>query len=139
MEAIKSKIYVSWDDIEHLVHDLCAQIAMSGLQIKHVFGLPRGGLVSAVMIPHRLGIPLIMDETQITEYTLIVDDICDNGEKFEKFSKKHPISDFVFLHYKPKTASFKPTFSASSFHSDEWIFYPCERVDSHTKQDNLKF
>jgi len=137
MEAIKSKIYVSWDDIEHLVHDLCTQITMSNLQIDHIFGLPRGGLVPAVMISHRLGIPMTQDPN--LSNVLIVDDICDSGETFIKWSKTSPNAEFACLHFKPKTASFKPTFPASSFHSDEWIVYPWERADSNAIQDYLKF
>jgi len=139
MEVIKSKIYVSWSDVETLVEDLCFQIASSGLQITGLYGMPRGGLIPAVMISHRLGIPLIMDETQITETTLIIDDICDTGETFEKFSEKHPLSDFACLYFKPHTSSLKPLFSATTLHTNDWIVYPWEMKNSDTIQDYLKF
>jgi hypoxanthine phosphoribosyltransferase len=133
---IKSKTYLTWSDIEMLVHDLCAQIVMPGIQIEHIYGLPRGGLIPAVMVSHKLGIPMV--KTIKSSNTLIVDDICDSGKTFVKWSKKHPTAEYACLHYKPHTSNFIPTFSSNRLQSDNWIVYPWERDDSDTIQDYLK-
>ena len=127
------KFYVTWDEIEELVELLCLQIAKSGIQITDIYGLQRGGLIPAVMLSHKLGIPMTVN--LISKTTLIVDDICDSGETFKELFKIHPNSKFACLHFKPHTSHFNPDFSANKFFSDDWVVYPWEREDSKTIQD----
>ena len=127
------KFYVTWDEIEELVDLLCLQIAKSGIQITDIYGLQRGGLIPAVMLSHKLGIPMTINS--ISKTTLIVDDICDSGETFRELFKIHPKSKFACLHFKPHTSHFHPDFSANKFFSDAWIVYPWERVDSKAIAD----
>jgi hypoxanthine phosphoribosyltransferase len=134
------KIYVTWDEIEELVDILCLQIVRSGYQITDIYGLPRGGLIPAVLISHKLGIP--MTKGTISPTTLIVDDICDSGETFKKIFQTYQTEysfpfnlKFACLHFKPHTSYFNPEFSANKFFSDNWIVYPWEREDSKTIQD----
>jgi hypoxanthine phosphoribosyltransferase len=127
------KFYVTWDEIEELVELLCLQIVKSGYQIEHIYGLQRGGLIPAVMLSHKLGIPMTINS--ISKTTLIVDDICDSGETFRELFKIHPKSKFACLHFKPHTSHFHPDFSANKFFSDAWIVYPWERVDSKAIAD----
>jgi len=136
MVDTKSKTYLTWGDIEMLVHDLCAQIAMPGTQIEHIYGLPRGGLIPTVMLSHKLGIPMVQDLN--LPNTLIMDDICDSGETFKKLYQQYPNVKFACLHFKPHTSVFHPTFF-TKFHSNDWIIYPWELTDSDTIQDYLKF
>ncbi len=124
------KIYLSWDDVETLVNNLCKQISEKTRIITSVTGLQRGGLIPAVMISHKLNIPYVHS---IHPTTLVIDDICDTGETL----------NFILggiytavLHYKP-TANHTPTFYAQEV-GDEWIVYPWERKDSESIQDYLK-
>jgi hypoxanthine phosphoribosyltransferase len=128
MEGIKSKIYLTWDDIDNLVDILSKQITKN---ITSVMGLPRGGLIPAVMLSHKLNLPLINSPT---ENTLIVDDICDTGKTFERINANY----FACLHYKPHTSSFKPTIWAKSHEGDEWVIYPWENENADAIQDYLK-
>ncbi len=127
------KFYVTWEEIEELVELLCLQIVKSGYQITDIYGLQRGGLIPAVMLSHKLGIPMTINS--ISKTTLIVDDICDSGETFKELFKIYPKSKFACLHFKPHTSHFNPDFSANKFFSDDWIVYPWEREDSKTIQD----
>jgi hypoxanthine phosphoribosyltransferase len=138
MVDTKSKIFYSWEEVEELVDLLCKQILKSGVPFNSIFGMPRGGLIPAVMMSHKLNIPLIINEKSITESTLIVDDICDSGETFKELHIKYPLSDFACLHFKPHTSIFTPNYSANKFLSDDWIVYPWEEKDSKTIQDYLK-
>ena len=126
---IGNKVYLSWDDINILVEDLCQTIASSGADIKSITGIQRGGLIPAVMISHKLHIPFV---SRINKDTLVVDDICDTGETLKKSIAMYTAT----LHYKP-TAGFTPDFYAKEVGSD-WIVYPWERSDSETIQDYLK-
>ena len=126
---IGNKVYLSWDDINILVEDLCQTIASSGAEIKSITGIQRGGLIPAVMISHKLHIPFV---SRINKDTLVVDDICDTGETL-----KNTIGVYTAtLHYKP-TAIFTPDFYSKEV-GTEWIVYPWERSDSETIQDYLK-
>ena len=126
---IGNKVFVYWDDISILVDELCSTIISSGVQIKSITGIERGGLIPAVMISHKLNIPYV---NKINKDTLVVDDICDSGETL-----KNTIAGYTAtLHYK-KTASFTPDFYSKEV-GDEWIVNPWERNDSDTIQDYLK-
>jgi uncharacterized protein len=126
---IGNKMYLSWDDINVLVEDLCNTVATSGVQVKSITGIKRGGLIPAVMVSHKLNIPYV---DRINKDTLVVDDICDTGETLKKSIAMYTAT----LHYKP-TAGFTPDFYAKEVGSD-WIVYPWERKDSDAVQDYLK-
>jgi uncharacterized protein len=126
---IGNKMYLSWDDINVLVEDLCNTIATSGVQVKSITGIKRGGLIPAVMVSHKLNIPYV---DRINKNTLVVDDICDTGETLKKSIAMYTAT----LHYKP-TAGFTPDFYAKEV-GTEWIVYPWERKDSDAVQDYLK-
>ena len=126
---IGNKVYLSWDDINILVEDLCQTIAASGAEIKSITGIQRGGLIPAVMISHKLHIPFV---SRINKDTLVVDDICDTGETLKNTIGMYTAT----LHYKP-TAIFTPDFYSKEV-GTEWIVYPWERSDSETIQDYLK-
>lgn len=125
---IANKIYLSWDDIDQAVEEICLQILKSGKQIKSISGVARGGYIPAVMISHRLNIPYA---TRLTPTTLLVDDISDTGTTLNKSIAVHTAT----LHYKP-TSKHKPTFFAKEV-GPEWIVYPWERKDSKEIQDYL--
>ncbi len=126
---IGNKMYLSWDDINVLVEDLCDTIASSGAEITSITGIKRGGLIPAVMISHKLNIPYV---DRINKDTLVVDDICDTGETLKRSIAMYTAT----LHYKP-TAGFTPDFYAKEV-GTEWIVYPWERKDSDAVQDYLK-
>lgn len=148
MEKIDNKIFLDWVDIHSLVDKLCNQIEKLGVleNIKSIMGLPRGGLIPAVIISHKLNIPLI---TSIPNYfeltpefikeTLIIDDICDSGETLTELNNKIPniFPQFItgVLHYKPHTSCISPHYYAEIHKGDEWIVYPWENINSKAIQD----
>tara|TARA_B100001094_G_C17863581_1_gene638594 strand:- start:38 stop:469 length:432 start_codon:yes stop_codon:yes gene_type:complete len=140
MVKTENKSFLSWDDVEVLVKKLCDKILISKLEIKDIWGLPRGGLIPAVMVSHKLGIP--MTKGTITPDTLIIDDICDSGVTLSNFYKTYQ-DEFAFpfnlktacLHYKPHTSVFEPTLFANQWSSNNWIIYPWERNDAEAIQD----
>ena len=92
-------------------------------------GLPRGGLIPAVLISHEIDLPFVLHPGK---NTLVVDDINDTGETLSKA----PGVYWATLHHKP-TSKFQHNFYAKEV-SDQWIVYPWEREDSETIQDYLK-
>jgi len=129
-----NKIYLSWEDIEDLVDNVCKQIQerlfYTDDMCTSVHGLPRGGLIPAVMISHKLNIPYTDNPTA---ETLIVDDICDSGKTLEVW--RDDVT--VVLHHKPHTSCMTPTMYAKIHEGDEWIIYPWEAKNSKTIQDYM--
>lgn len=69
------KELVNWKDIEEYITQVAEYY--KDKKITGVYGLPRGGLVLAVMLSHKMNIPLLMAPTRDC---IIIDDICDSGE-----------------------------------------------------------
>jgi hypothetical protein len=134
------KYYIDWDELGVVVNRLCHKIKKSKYKFENIYGLQRGGLIPAVMVSHKLEIP--MTKGDIGPDTLIIDDICDSGETLKNFVNKYQtLYSFPFnlktsaLYYKPHTSCFEPTLYAEEWNYDDWLVYPWEREDSQAIQD----
>ena len=127
------KRFLTWEYIDNAMSDLASKIKESGLTISSIYGLPRGGLIPAVILSHKLNVPLFKTGFDVlVGSVLIVDDICDTGETLEKYTM-FPIAT---IHTKP-TAIVQPTFHYEEI-GTEWIVYPWEQDDSETIADYKK-
>ena len=125
------KRYISWEEVETLINILHDNILESGEKFEYVKGLPRGGLIPAVILSHKLGISYASNElTLYQRNVLVVDDICDSGKTLKSINHSTAV-----LHYKPHTSIIEPTFYACKFECDDWIVYPWENKDSKAIQD----
>jgi hypoxanthine phosphoribosyltransferase len=120
----------SWDDLNSLVDELCEKIPFETPLVDSVCGIARGGLIPAVMVSHKMGLPYT---DVIGKNTLVIDDIADTGLTLEKAPGVYT----AVLHYKPHTSCFKPNVWAQEHTSDEWVIYPWEKKDSAQIQDYL--
>lgn len=119
------KKYISWLQIEEFIEDICRKYKNANLS--GVYGLPRGGLVFAVMLSHRLNIPMLAAPT---DGCLIIDDICDSGESLihyqnntsEGVNHKYHI---VTMYYKDNKLGVKPE-SWGYKKKNDWIVFPWE-------------
>jgi len=123
-----NKRFITWDYIETAIDNIASQVKFSGLDIQYIFGMPRGGLIPAVMLSHRLDIPLLRVGMVLNNKVLIIDDICDSGLTLHKYNLPT-----ATIHTK-LTASVQPRFHYEIVDKD-WIVYPWERADSKTIQD----
>jgi len=129
--TIQNKIILSWEDVNTSVDNLCKQIPFELPNIDSVHGIPRGGLIPAVLISHKLGLPYV---GTVGPNTLVIDDIADTGVTLDK----GPGVYTAVLHYKPHTSCFKPSIYSELHEGNEWIIYPWETKDSDPIQDYLK-
>ena len=125
------KRYVSWAEIDRLVGVLAGKVLTEIPNIDSIYGIPRGGLIPAVLLAHKLDLPW---SDVMLPNTLVVDDICDSGKT---------IRDSVGVHtatlYTKLSAVAQPTISAMTLiNESQWIVFPWERHDSETIQDYLK-
>ena len=124
-----NKRFITWDYIETAMDNIASQIKSSNLDIQYIFGMPRGGLIPAVMLSHKLDIPLFKTGMVLNNKVLITDDICDSGLTLQKYNVIT-----ATIHTK-ETASVKPTFYYEIVDENTWYYYPWERADSKTIQD----
>lgn len=119
-----NKNYVSWSDIELFIDKVSNEY--KDKNITGVYGLPRGGLIFAVMLSHKMNIPLLMAPT---ENCIIIDDICDSGESLVHYYRNSSGNELnkyhiVTMYYKDNELV-QPEFYMNK-KEDKWIVYPWE-------------
>lgn len=127
------KRFLTWQDIDFAIERLATNIENSDKKISAITGLPRGGLIPAVMLSHRLGIPYLKEDEDTQDCILVVDDICDTGNTLEFYIEDSHIVTAT-LHYKT-SAIVEPDFWWRLAPENEWIVYPWEQKDSQTIPD----
>ena len=128
------KEFVSWNVIDEAVTDIAFNIKNTNKDFKGVYGIPRGGLILAVMLSHKLDLPLIMSKDELDENSIIIDDIADTGKTLWDFLE---YQSYVVTIHKHEKSIFKPDYSVLD-KGDKWIVYPWETEDSEEIQDYLK-
>lgn len=124
---MKTKVYLTWEQVEKFVNIVKNKYVLEE-PFTGVYGLPRGGLVLAVMLSHKLNIPLLAAPS---DGCLIVDDICDSGESllhyFQNSSgrskKRYTIATLV---YKENLLGVVPDCYLIPETDDHWIVFPWE-------------
>ena len=121
------KIHVTWEEAEKFV--MCVRNKyLLEKPFTGVYGLPRGGLVLAVMLSHKLNIPLLASPAP---GCLIVDDICDSGESLVHYVKNtsggHAVPyAIVTLFYRPNELGIVPDYYYDVKKDDVWVVFPWE-------------
>jgi hypoxanthine phosphoribosyltransferase len=128
------KEFISWNLIDEAVTDIAFNIKNTNKDFKGVYGIPRGGLILAVMLSHKLDLPLIMSKDELDENSIIIDDIADTGRTLWDFLE---YQSYVVTIHKHEKSIFKPDYSVLD-KGDKWIVYPWETEDSEEIQDYLK-
>jgi len=137
---MKEKVFYSWEWLDKTVMELGETILSSKTNIEYVTGVPRGGLVPAVMLSHYMNKKfksyneVIEMTNNIRQKVLVVDDISDSGEtlyKAETFGFQ--TATLTVRH----STIFIPDFYGERIEDDRWLVFPWEREDSKTVQDYL--
>ena len=126
----ENKIAVSWWDMSDLIKDLAQKILLEVPLADSIYGIPRGGLIPAVMLSHKTGLPYV---NFIGKNTLVVDDMSDSGVTLDK----SPGQFSAVLFHKPHTSCFTPNVWSKLHEGDEWLVFPWEKLDAPAKQDYL--
>lgn len=124
--------HVSWEQINEQVNILVDSIRFSEGIYKNIYGIPRGGLIVGVILSHRLGLPMIFCESDITQDTLVVDDISDSGKTLEKLMGRLTVFGVrpnVATLYLYKDSDFIPDYTLRE-KKQSWIVFPWEITES---------
>ena len=113
--------YLTWEEFDKAVDSLVSAIVTLDLQPKNIYGIPRGGLVLAVTISHRLDLPLLLDTGKITKSTLVVDDISDTGNTLSRYTGLTTVIIHLTRH-----SLFIPTVFYK-YRIADWVVYPWEK------------
>lgn len=110
---------MSYGDFMALLDVLQAKISRLDLDDPAIYGVPRGGLVPAVYLSHRLGIPLATSLDRRGD-TLVVDDMLDTGSTYRKLSG-------LATHYVVLLARESlPKVVYGRMHDGPWVEFPWE-------------
>lgn len=134
---------LTWGDIQEPINNMEASLRNLGVEM--LIGISRGGLIPAVILSHRLGIPMYI--VKVTSYegskptdmridfphhmthrfaaakTCFVDDIYDSGRTFQALHKILPSAHFTVLLTKDPDA---PVMFADTVERRTWISFPWE-------------
>ena len=134
------KVYVEWEDLERDIDKIVSQVK----EVDYVVGIPRGGLIIAVMVSHRLGIKhMTVDHLEkLEEFNLdidkkrilIVDDISDSGQTLKRYKKDGYTTATLDVRNSTITV---PDHYVNWLDNTNWIVYPWEMKYSKTIQDYL--
>jgi hypoxanthine phosphoribosyltransferase len=135
----KSKLYLGWDWVDAQINTIGDKL--DGYDLEFVAGIPRGGLIPAVMMSHAFGIKYIsyssakMLPLDLRKKTIVLDDISDTGVTLAEADKLKFITACLCLRTGTKTV---PNFVGTCISDDRWLVFPWEKLDSIPKQDYLK-
>ena len=131
------KDFVSWELIDECVTEIAFHLKDTGKDFKGVYGIPRGGVILAVLLSHKLDLPYVENpyNYQLDDF-IVIDDIADTGETLKFYEETFEKSYIVTIH-EHEQSIVKPDYSVID-KGDKWIVYPWETEDSEEIQDYLK-
>lgn len=133
-----TKLETDWFTIDHLINVIAKKVLASDADIRGVYGIPRGGLIPAVLLSHKLGVPLVQT---IKNHTLVVDDISDSGDTLAEVMRKthYPLSPTHKLYtatlFERESTSFKPDFIGLHINYQDWLVFPWE-YETHAVENS---
>ena len=138
---MKEKVFMSWKWVDDQIEELAERL--KDKKLRYISGIPRGGLIPAIMLSHKLGVTYIpFDEAKKygrhdirfkNEDILLVDDICDSGVTMKDYAPRF-ITATLCLRYISETI---PEYYGEKIEDDRWLVFPWEREDSKAIQDYL--
>lgn len=156
MNNTPNKIYITWEQVHDWTNDISKQCKSMPYDYDAIIGVERGGLIPAVILSHKMKIPLYSVKCSFRDHAdvktkilpsllnlkpmkyLCVDDINDTGKTFEylkeQFTKHDNDVDFAVIHDNIPS-SFDVDYSAVTIDKSKdpsWIVYPWE-VDKSSK------
>ena len=129
------KLRISWGVYLKMCYQLVIQVQIWVLKRKFRFdgiiGIPRGGLIPAVIMSHCIGLPIIeIRDIKKGSVYILVDDVSDTGitltEWQERLIKNHCAGVIATLHRKPWTTQPPYWFVEET---KKWLIYPYESED----------
>lgn len=118
------KVYVTYEQIVDFIDKLAEELNSKNIKPSGVYGVPRGGLLFAVLLSYKMDIPLLM---HAAKGCVIIDDIADSGRTLQHFTENDTQFNkyYIATMYYHKRSTVKPDFYLYE-KEDKWIVYPYE-------------
>tara|TARA_X000001316_G_scaffold9692_1_gene2756 strand:+ start:188 stop:592 length:405 start_codon:yes stop_codon:yes gene_type:complete len=129
------KVFMSWGWVDHQI-----EVIANSIEDKNKFvavtGVPRGGLIPAVMLSHKLGLKYIPYTYAVKKRKpiLVVDDIADSGFTLTEVGTKGFKTATLCIRY---STQYTPDYYGEEITDDRWIVFPWEDNDSKAIQGYL--
>jgi hypoxanthine phosphoribosyltransferase len=119
---------LTWQDFERAVDAIVERC--QGQRFCGVHGIPRGGLVLAVTLSHRLDLPLL---SSAQPGCLLVDDVYETGLTLEPYRELEHCTAVVWL------SKVEPQWwqAVEVTESNEWIVFPWESAAAAVLDEQL--
>ena len=118
----QQKYYYSWNELEEDIKKIA--VWASGKSFSGIYGIPRGGLIPAVLLSHQIGIPLVFSKNEINSNMLIIDDMVDTGKTMGIIEKSLGFRPTVVSLFFEESALFVPDFFVRK--KELWVVFPWE-------------
>lgn len=112
------KEFVTWAQVEEYTNKVASMYLKEN--IKGVYGVPRGGLVLAVILSHKMHIPLLAAPC---DDCIIVDDIADTGKTLLYYAQKDSYNITTMFYCKKSLVTPDYWYKEKK---NYWIVYPWE-------------
>lgn len=126
------KRYVTWTEVETYIANLYNRLKLENrlIDCPGIFTFPRGGLVLAVLLSYKTGLPIL---SHPAKNCIIIDDILDTGITLKKYSdladsKNYYITTmFIKDNQLAEEAPFQCFINYFEYvKENDWIVYPWE-------------
>ena len=134
----KDKSFLSWKWVDQQLNTIGDRL--EGVEVEFVSGIPRGGLIPAVMMSHAFSFKYISYSSakllplDLRQKTLVIDDIADTG---------HTLKEALELNFMTSTLAMRvgsvvtPRLYGELIVDQRWLVFPWETLDSIPMQDYL--
>jgi len=132
------KVFLSWKWVDDQLNTIGDKL--EGKDLEFVAGIPRGGLIPAVIMSHAFGIKYISYSSakqlpkELRSKTIVIDDIADTGHTLKEAVDLGFITATLSIRIGSKTV---PMYYGEHILDDRWLVFPWEKLDSVPVQDYL--
>ena len=134
---------IDWNTIDSLCEKLEQMVRECGTQFKGICGLARGGLPAAVILSHRLNIPMLNEKNLAgalfganKSHYLVVDDINDTGHTLKPYQGCERVTTIVL--YERESSALRVDLVGEKITDDEWLLFPWESA-ARVERDRLDY
>jgi len=120
----KPKVKITWQQINEMVDNIASWLKIKKAVVVNIYGVSRGGLIPAVMLSHKLNLPLMNMRTKIQKHTLIIDDIEDEGNTMAFFKEWEASALRITLISKKEDTNCD--YHVQGCDKSKWIVFPWE-------------